>query len=86
MVNPVDALSPPVSAGSVSMDMVGQLYYVILYYKGLEHPWILIPAGGGASWTPSPADTEEGLCFLLRLTQVHTLLCFPATSVEKRRE
>ena len=41
VVSPVGTVSPPTSVDFAITDMVGQLYCVILYYKGLEYPWIL---------------------------------------------
>ena len=41
VVSPVGPVSPPTSADFAITDMVGRLYCVIFYYKGLEYPWIL---------------------------------------------
>lgn len=29
----------------------------LFQYKGLEHPWVLVPVGGG-SWNQSIADSD----------------------------
>ena len=62
-----------VSTGSASSATEGRLYYTI-FYKGLEHPWILVsaevlepmPAGSEGRWSFVPRNVTLNAVCLVR--------------------